>query len=99
MQIAMFGQQSLPVIAAKKRLKSFGSRTISGLIENDAGLIDRDGALVPVPEKRSEDPEGAEQALVDLAVSLEERPDVVSHLVPAHSGGSSDLSVLWDWLP
>ena len=71
----------------------------SALVLGDAGLIDRDGALVPVPEKRSEDPEGAEQALVDLAVSLEERPDVVSHLVPAHSGGSSDLSVLWDWLP
>ena len=71
----------------------------SALVLGDAGLIDRDGDLVPVPEKRSEDPEGAEQALVDLAVSLAERPDVVSHLVPAHSGGSSDLSVLWDWLP
>jgi glyoxylase-like metal-dependent hydrolase (beta-lactamase superfamily II) len=74
-------------------------RVGSALVLGDAALIDRDGALVPVPEKRSEDPEGAEQALVELAVTLSERPDVVSHLVPAHSGGSSDLSLLWAWRP
>jgi len=71
----------------------------SALVLGDAALIDRDGALVPVPEKRSEDPEGAEQALIELAATLSERPDAVSHLVPAHSGGSSDLSLLWAWQP
>ena len=53
----------------------------------DAGLITKAGHLTPVAEKRSEDPEAAEQMLGSLAESLMERD--VEWVVPSHSGAAS----------
>jgi len=53
----------------------------------DTGLITKAGKLSPVAEKRSEDPEAAEQMLGNLAEALIERE--VEWVVPSHSGAAS----------
>ena len=55
------------------------------LILGDTSLQDRDGALVPVAEKRSDDPALAVQSLRELADELSERADEVRWLAPSHS--------------
>lgn len=58
------------------------------LMMGDTALFNRDGVLTTVPEKRSEDPEGAEAALLALAAAVQDREDI-SWVVPSHSGGGS----------
>ena len=56
------------------------------LILGDAGLANSKGAIVPVPEDRSEDPDAAEAALKELPGRLKERGLEVNWVVAAHSG-------------
>ena len=56
------------------------------LILGDAGLADSRGAIVPVPEDRSEDPEAAEAALKALSGRLGDRGLEVDWILASHSG-------------
>jgi glyoxylase-like metal-dependent hydrolase (beta-lactamase superfamily II) len=67
------------------------------LLLGDAALIQRNGTLAPVAERRSEDPEAAIEALVALADRLEPRADEIAHLVPSHSGPAEGLQPLLDF--
>lgn len=62
------------------------------LLMGDTALLDGDGTLTTVPEKRSEDPEGAEAALRALASTVVDRTDI-SWIVPSHSG-AGDIEAL-----
>lgn len=66
------------------------------LVLGDAALVDAAGNLVPVPEGRSEDPQGAEASLVQLAQLLAPRTDQVAWVWPSHSRAVS-ADVLADW--
>lgn len=58
----------------------------SALLMGDTALFNRIGELTTVPERRSEDPEGAEAALAALATAVKNREDI-DWVVPSHSGG------------
>jgi len=63
----------------------------------DSAIVTRDGALAPVPEKRSEDPQRAADSLKKLHSRLVNVAPPVEWLIPAHSGGVAGLTALKDY--
>lgn len=55
------------------------------LLLGDSAIVDRDGVLVPVPEKRSDDPAQVVASMQALAERLAPRADEVRWLAPSHS--------------
>ena len=67
------------------------------LILGDSALVNRDGALVPVPEKRSENPEQLVASMRALAERLEPQAESIDWLAPAHSGPYAGFDGLRDF--
>ena len=67
------------------------------LIFGDAGLVDRDGVLVPAPEGRSDDPAAAVDSVRALAERLAPRADEIAWIAPAHSAAIAGYAPLGDF--
>ena len=67
------------------------------LILGDAAIVDRDEQLVPVPEKRSENPAELVASMQALAARLEPRADTIAWLAPAHSAPLQGFAPLADF--
>ena len=65
------------------------------LLLGDTGLITASGALTPVAEKRSDDPDGAAEALRTLATTLSDRR--IDWIVPSHSDGVEGFQALVEY--
>lgn len=64
------------------------------LIFGDAGLVNRDGVLVPPPEKRSDDPALAVESVRVLADRLAPRAEEIVWIAPAHSAAIAGFEPL-----
>lgn len=64
------------------------------LVFGDAGLVDRDGRLVPPPEDRSDDPERAVESVRALAERLAPRAAEIEWIAPAHSAAVAGYAPL-----
>jgi len=64
------------------------------LVFGDAGLVNRDGVLVPPPENRSDDPSLAVESARALAERLAPRADDIAWIAPAHSAAIAGYAPL-----
>ncbi len=93
-----FGGVQVEVLAMPGHTAGSAAYLIDGaLLLGDAALLDGDGQLVPVPADRSDDPEGAVEALIALAERLGPRADEIEGMIFSHSGPAEGLDALLDF--
>ena len=66
------------------------------LLMGDTAMSFKDGTVGPAPERYSEDPEAAAQALLALRDRLLDREETLEAVVFAHSGGLNDPAAFWN---
>jgi glyoxylase-like metal-dependent hydrolase (beta-lactamase superfamily II) len=94
-EVLSLAGHAVEVLAVPGHTSGSAAYLVDGtLILGDAALVDRDGALVSVPEKRSDDPERAVESLRALADRLEPRRDEIRWLAPSHSAALAGFEPL-----
>lgn len=93
-----FGGVSVEVLSLPGHTPGSAAYLVEGvLLLGDTCLIDSDGVVQPVAEKRSKDPRQAERSLAAIAQLLDARGDDIRWLVPSHSGAAEGLEPLRDF--
>ncbi|MEC7948786.1 MAG: MBL fold metallo-hydrolase [Myxococcota bacterium] len=97
-EVLAFGGTRVEVLSVPGHTRGSAAYLVDGvLLLGDACLVDGDGRVALVPEKRSEDPHQAAVSLAGLARQLEARGVRVDWLVPSHSGAARGLGPLLDF--
>lgn len=97
-EVVPVGDTAVEVFAVPGHTAGSAAFLVNGvLILGDSALVNRSGELVPVAEKRSEDPEQLERSMRALAERLDPRADEVQWLAPAHSAWLEGFDGLRDF--
>lgn len=94
-EVVSLAGQTVEVFAVPGHTAGSAAFLVGGtLVFGDAGLVDRDGALVPAPEGRSDDPALAIDSVRALADRLAPRAEEIEWIAPAHSAAIAGFAPL-----